>query len=186
MCDTCTAGEALVQASGSVEPDFDGDPQVLIRSTLTAQLDGADWKSRLLTAVVDDNQTVIGGSDVTTRPGAFEIAWPGQGTGTFDISLVEDAFLNWLESGTSRAFIAKKDYLGVGGVITIGRYDDDVISGSFSGTAGYWPIGSDPEQEPPSATVEIADGRFKYSGKRFSGLTATPGSAARGKKASGD
>ncbi|MEO0109093.1 MAG: hypothetical protein ABIK62_08020, partial [candidate division WOR-3 bacterium] len=167
MCDTCTVGEALVQASGSVEPDFSGDPDVMIRSTLTCQLDGADWKSRLVTTGVSGNQTIVTGSDATTRAGAIQIAWPGMSGGSFDVSLVEDAWVNWLDA-SGRAFMARKDFVGVGGAITVARYDDNVISGIFEGTAGWWPIGADPEHEPPSATVSIKNGHFKYSGRRFS------------------
>ena len=66
-------------------------------------------------------------------------------------------------------YIVQKDYQGVSGTIKVARYDEGVISGTFSGTLGQWPIGADPEKEPPSATVTISDGYFKYSGKRIQG-----------------
>jgi hypothetical protein len=84
------------------------------------------------------------------------------------VTVTEDAMLGWMDAASGRPYIALKGYQGVSGTISIGRYDEGVISGSFNGVAGYWPMGGDPEKDPPSTTIRIADGRFKYSGERFS------------------
>jgi hypothetical protein len=54
----------------------------------------------------------------------------------------------------------------VSGTIEAARYDDRVVSGTFSGTLGYWTMGQNPKEDPPSETMEIQNGFFKHVGLR--------------------
>jgi hypothetical protein len=65
-----------------------------------------------------------------------------------------------------KLYIVQKSYVGVSGSIEVDRYDDKVISGRFSGTLGHWTAGQNPEEDPPSETIEVQNGVFKHSGLR--------------------
>jgi hypothetical protein len=172
LCDTFTVKEAYDYLGNHTEPGgatlyWQGDGNVMLRSAGRFKVNNNDVKCYMVICVVDGSITTVGCNDGLGEVGQVQVQWPGVGAGTFDVSTVDDAMLVFAGVGGGLPYIAQKDYLGVSGTIKVARYDEGVISGTFSGTLGQWPIGADPEKEPPSATVTISDGYFKYSGKRM-------------------
>ena len=57
--------------------------------------------------------------------------------------------------GTDRDYLilVQKDHVGVSGTIEVKTYDADIISGTFSGTLGYWTPTQDLEMDPPVVTM---------------------------------
>lgn len=172
LSDTFTVKEAYDYLGNHTEPGgatlyWQGDGNVMLRSAGRYTLDGNSVKCYMVICVVDGSITTVGCNDGLGEVGQVQVQWPGGSTGTFDVSTVDDALLVFAGVGGGLPYIAQKDYQGVSGTIKVARYDEGVISGTFSGTLGQWPIGADPEKEPPSATVTISDGYFKHSGKRM-------------------
>jgi len=175
LCDTFTVKEAYDKVGNHTDPYngttlyWQGDNNVMVRSAGRYRVNDQDVKCHIVQCILDGGVTKVGCNDGLGAVGQVQAEWPGLGTGTFDVSTTEDARLVFAAVGGSTPYIAQKDYVGVSGTITIERYDEGIISGTFCGTLGQWPVGADPEDEPPSATVTIDDGFFKYSGKRIQG-----------------
>jgi hypothetical protein len=72
----------------------------------------------------------------------------------------------WTDINTGRYYYAQKNYLGVSGHIKIDRCAGDIMTGSFSGTLGYWDwVTHNPYADPPEETVTFTKGIIKYTGK---------------------
>jgi hypothetical protein len=173
LCDTFTVQEAYDALGNQTEPGgaslyMQGDGNVMLRSAGRFTVDGSNVKCYMLICTVDDDGvTVLACNDGLGQVGQVQVEWPGGSTGTFDVSQVDDAVLVWIGYGSMQPYIAQKDWQGVGGSINVTRYDAGVVSGTFSGTLGWWPPEANPREDPPSQTVTIGDGYFKYSGKRI-------------------
>lgn len=94
-------------------------------------------------------------------------ALPGRGPGSWNCLSAGDAEIvvtDFNQSG--KYFVVKKDYVGVSGTIEAARYDDYIVSGTFSGTLGHWTPGQNPEEDQPAETIEIQNGILQHVGLR--------------------
>jgi hypothetical protein len=166
ICDSMTIGEALAGANRTSDQaflDFAGDADVMVRSKCSLVVAGAAQQFFLV--VADRGSTVtIAAQDATPSPGQVTMTFPS-GLGTYLLPQADDAMLVWYDIPQGRYYMAGNDMQGVSGTITIDRLDDAVISGTFSGTLGWWQTGHDPSQDPPDATTEVGSGWFKYAGE---------------------
>ncbi len=93
----------------------------------------------------------------------FEVIYPGEGTGQFNTSADEGAMVTWIEMLSGRTFIAANNYVGVGCQIKVTKSTDDFLTGTVSGSVGYWSISQNPESVPPMQTLRLTDGCFKVT-----------------------
>jgi hypothetical protein len=106
------------------------------------------------------------------------ISFPGDQPGLFNCTADENATIYWTDAGTGYTYTVMKNYVGVNGTISVDRCRSDVITGHFSGKLGWWDFGKDPEKEPPSDTITLEGGVFKFTGKVSSGKLSPQGIAA--------
>jgi hypothetical protein len=166
ICDSMTIGEALVGANRTSDLAFlafAGDSNVMVRSKCTLEVAGGAQRFHLLIAERGGTVT-IAAHDATPSPGQVIVSFPDS-PGTYSMPQASDAMLVWYDIPAARYYMVGNDMQGVFGTITIDRLDDAVISGTFSGTLGWWDTGHDPSQDPPDATVEVGSGWFKYAGE---------------------
>jgi hypothetical protein len=64
-----------------------------------------------------------------------------------------------------RTYYAQKGFVGVGCQINVTRCTPDAIYGDLAGTVGYWEPPNDPTRVPPTKTISLTQGKFKYTGK---------------------
>jgi hypothetical protein len=98
---------------------------------------------------------------------AITVHFPGAGPGSWNCLSAGDAEIvvtDFNQSG--KYFVVKKDYVGVSGTIEAARYDDYIVSGTFSGTLGHWTPGQNPEEDQPAETIEIQNGILQHVGLR--------------------
>jgi hypothetical protein len=93
------------------------------------------------------------------------INFPGSGPGSFDCSTTDGAVIIWSEVISGRSYSVQRGLVGVGGTIDVSRSESDIMTGRFSGLLGWWDAGRNPNEDPPSDTVRLKDGVFKYTGK---------------------
>ena len=117
--------------------------------------------------VVDGNTTTVSsfaGQPFQMPVCSMTVQFPGTGPGVWNCAAQDDACMTVIDFGSGRYYFVKKDLVGVDGQIETIRYDDDIISGTFSGTLGYWDYDMDPEVVPPASTISIEGGVFKHAG----------------------
>jgi hypothetical protein len=172
--DTFTVGEALAGV-GNVTDPWKGATLLLhelepmmIRAQMTMKKDGGDVHGYSVGVVVDDVTMVscFAGQPQQVPQYGVTVHFPGASPGSWNCQTDQGAVIAVSELMSGRLFLVQKDYVGVSGTVDVKTYDEDVISGKFSGTLGYWTVGQDPEEDPPSATMDVQDGIFKHIGIR--------------------
>jgi hypothetical protein len=91
---------------------------------------------------------------------------PGAGPGSWTCETDEDALIGVTTIASAKLYLVQKNYVGVNGTIEVDRYDNKIVSGRFSGKLGWWAIGQNPDEDPPTETIEIQNGIIKYAGLR--------------------
>lgn len=172
--DTFTIEEAINDIGNTTDPKsgatlvlHEYEP-MMIRAQMTMKKDGGDQFGYSVGVVVDEVTIVscFSGQPRQVPQNGVVVHIPGTGPGSWTCETDEDAVIAVTELMTGRLFIVQKDFVGVNGTIDVKTYDEDVISGTFSGTLGYWTLGQDPEEVPPAATTTILNGVFKHIGIR--------------------
>jgi hypothetical protein len=80
-------------------------------------------------------------------------------------------YIDQLVSG--RTYLADSGYVGTNCTIDVGSCGlnkGDIVSGTFSGTLGWWEEGHNAFRDPPDATVTFSNGVFKCVNNRSGGL----------------
>jgi hypothetical protein len=176
--DTCTAGEAVTQMGTLTDPiellgrnttfTWEGDTLVMLKALINLNKDGTSYECYSVLVDEAEKTSITGwarenGADIDYFMGI--ITPPSVGPGQYIIGVDDDAGLEWVDYSTGKFFMAGKDMIGVEGVITVECYEPDRISGTFSGTLGWWEGDPDPPR-PPDETIQIKDGFFKHTGVR--------------------
>jgi hypothetical protein len=176
--DTCTVAEAY-DAMGAV--DDPGSPArlmlyrapsmepMMIRAQMRFQRDGQELRGTSAGVAVDDGVTMVStfaGPAMQPPTCNLTVHFPGLGPGSWNCLGQEDALIMAIDFATARVYVVQKDLVGVEGVIEASRYDENLISGTFSGTLGYWTEGQNPREDPPASTLSIQGGVFKHVGAR--------------------
>lgn len=142
--------------------DDNSNLAMMIRSNMNMTIDGTDvWGYQV-------GRTVAGGCTFMTcvsEPGqgslyVISVSFPGVSTGSFDCT-TSDAAMSVFNASSGKVFIVDDGLAGVSGNIDVKRSNSNIVSGTFSGTLGYWPQGE--TSDFPSETLEIGEGFFKYS-----------------------
>ena len=141
---------------------------MMIRSQMNMKKDGSDLHGYSVGVVVDDVTMVncFAGQPRQLPEYGVTVHFPGSNTGSWNCQTDDDALIAITDLTSGQLFIIQKDYVGVNATIDVSTYDEDIISGKFSGTLGYWTIMQNPEEDPPSMTISIQDGVFKHVGIR--------------------
>jgi hypothetical protein len=172
--DTCTIHEAYNTLGNVVDPKTGAElnlyilDSMMIRSQLRMKKDGSDLRGYSV-GVHEGSPTSIAcftGDDIRTIQYGVSVNIPGPQAGSYNCQTDEDAELLFTDLYAAKAYIAKKKYVGVNGTIDVQGYTADRVSGTFSGTLGYWTPGQNPEEDPPSETIELQNGFFKHMGLR--------------------
>ncbi len=176
VTDTCTAGEAYDLCSTGADPwkgarlkSFYGDRDVMVRAEAKMCKDGEDLRGYSV-AVINDEATIVAGwVDIQddSKTCSFEVSFPPFGPGTYNCQTDDDVVIGIVKMSSAKAYFVEKGLNGVSGTITVTRSRDDFVSGKFSGTLGYWGPGLDSSKDPPTETLQITNGFFKHTGKRF-------------------
>jgi hypothetical protein len=172
--DTCTIAEALAEVGNVSDPWKGATLQLhemepmMIRAQMRMKKDGTDQHGYSVGVAVDDVTMVscFAGQPQQLPEYGVIVHFPGAAKGSWNCASDEDALIAVTEFMSGRLFIVQKDFVGVSGDVDVSTYDEDVISGKFSGTLGYWTPGQNPEEDPPSATITVQDGVFKHIGIR--------------------
>ncbi len=174
--DTCTASQAYYGIGNVTDPWHSAQllcyafDTVMIRSQMRFSKDGTPLHGYSVGVALASGVTTVNcfASPPLQEPQyGVTVHFPGTGPGSWDCLSAEDAEIYITDfSQSGKWFAVKKDLVGVSGTIDVARYDGDIISGSFSGTLGHWTEGQNPEEDPPSETIEIQNGVFKHVGLR--------------------
>lgn len=179
MADSCFPGEAREAMGGLVDPQpylgsqaefrVYGDSMVLLRAVCTVTRSGELLKARAVQATRASSGSLV--NAMLCPEGSAEVAanvmifFPGDQPGEFNTQSAEGAQIHWLDVDRERTYLAIKDFVGVGGTITVDRCRSDAVTGRFSGTLGWWAPGRNPGVEPPSDVITLEDGQFRFTGK---------------------
>ena len=172
--DTCTVHEAYNTLGNVVDPWRSAQltlyiaDSMMIRSQMRMKKDGSDLRGYSV-GVHEGSPTSIAcftGDDIRTIQYGVSVNIPGPQAGSYNCLTDKDAELVFTDLYSGKGYIVQKDYVGVSGTIDVQGYTGDRVSGTFSGTLGYWTIGQDPEEDPPAETVELQNGFFKHMGVR--------------------
>lgn len=173
--DTCTVGQAFAGAGNRTDPKtlkgrnatyrMSGDTLLMVRAQMRMKRNGESFRGYSVGVTVHDVTSVscFAGNNLGN---GITVNFPGSGPGSWDCVAQDDAEIVWTDILAGKAYFVGKDLVGVSGTIEVPRYEADVISGTFSGTLGYWSTGRSPEEEPPDETISITDGIFKHTGVR--------------------
>jgi hypothetical protein len=183
MADTCFSIQALNRMSSRTDPTphrggnaswfCTGDSMVLLRAVCQVKRDN----ELLRPGYVQATRSISGSGisavlypEQSSDPAAnVMISFPGDQPGEFNCTSDENATIYWTDAGTGYTYTVMKNYVGVNGTISVDRCRSDAITGHFSGKLGWWDFGKDPEKEPPSDTITLDAGVFKFTGKVGSG-----------------
>lgn len=174
--DTCTTTQAYY-GIGNVTDPWKGaqllcytTDTVMIRAQMNFDKDGSPQHGYSVGVVMASGVTTVNcfaSQPFQTPQYGVTVHFPGAGPGSWDCLSAEDAEILITDFNQSGKWYAvQKDFVGVSGSIEAARYDGDIISGRFSGTLGHWTTGQNPEEDPPSETMEIQNGIFKHAGLR--------------------
>lgn len=173
--DTCTVREAYYGIGQVTDPwkgaqllHYSAD-SVMIRSQMRFEKDGTSLRGYSIGVALAGGVTTVNcfaGQPKQQPEYGITVHFPDTGPGSWNCLSTEDAEILVTDFRSGKYFIVKKDLVGVAGTIEAARYDDCVVSGTFSGTLGYWTMGQNPEEDPPSETFEIQNGFFKHVGLR--------------------
>ncbi len=179
LADTCLPLEALTGIAQVTDPNpyfgrnasfrIRGDTLVMLRHILDVRCQGTPLRSCLVTATLGNHpnlQAPLAAPGDTGISRQITIGFPAA-PGEYNIQQTDDAFLCFMDTEQGRIYWIAPGYVGVGGNITIHRITDDLITGHFSGVAGYWAPGSNPQTDPPAATINLTAGTIKHTGLRF-------------------
>jgi hypothetical protein len=182
LTDTCTAGEATEVTRGSMgynSPSYyrgrrarfymAGDSAVMVRSRMDFDRDGSPLHGYSVGIAMASGFTTVNcfaGQPFQEPEYGVTVHFPGAGAGSWNCLSAEDALIGIASLTSGKFYVVQKGYVGVDGTIEVDRYDDKILSGRFTGTLGWWAIGLDPEEDPPTETIEIQNGIFKHSGPR--------------------
>ena len=150
-----------------------GDTLVTLRAICTVNRDGDTLRASLVQGMRDGSGSGI--NAILCPDGSDEVAanvmigFPGDQPGLFNCTSDENATIYWTDAGTGYTYTVMKNYVGVNGTISVDRCRSDAITGHFHGKLGWWDFGKDPEKEPPTDTIALRDGVFKFTGKVGSG-----------------
>jgi hypothetical protein len=173
--DTCTAIQSYYGIGNVTDPWkgaqllFYATDSVIIRSQMRFSRDGTALRGYSVGVAMANGVTTVNcfASQPMQEPQySLTVHFPGAGPGSWNCLTDEDAEMYITDLSSGKYFAVKKDYVGVSGSIDATRYDDYVISGTFSGKLGHWTLTQNPEEDPPSETVEIQNGIFKHLGLR--------------------
>lgn len=175
--DTCTTTQAYY-GIGNVTDPWKGaqllcyaTDTIMIRAQMNFEKDGSPQHGYSVGVAMASGLTTV--SCLASQPFqepqyGVTVHFPGSGPGSWNCTAQEDAEIfvfDYTQGG--KWYVVQKDFVGVSGSIEAARYDADVISGRFSGTLGHWTEGQNPEEDPPSETIEIQNGIFKHLGLRL-------------------
>lgn len=173
LSDTCTAAEALGSVGTRTEPKsrkgrnatfrFSGDSLYMIRAQLNGSKDDEDFHAYHVLATMSGVPAVTGFAGEQGDIG-FTVQFPGSGTHVLGVT--EDAGVMWYDLSTMKRYVAAENCVGISGTIQVARFDPDILSGTFSGTLGWWAPGHNSNEVPPDETIQILDGFFKHTGPR--------------------
>ena len=184
MADTCLLAEAFAELGNTIDPtpgrdgiqasfEIYGDSLVMLRAVCRVKRGDDTLQAPLVQAMRGGTGSGIsallyvkGSSDPAAN---VMISFPGDQPGMFNCTADENATIYWTDAGTGYTYTVMKNYVGVNGTISVDRCRPDAITGHFSGKLGWWDFGKDPEKEPPTDTIALRDGVFKFTGKVGSG-----------------
>jgi hypothetical protein len=174
--DTCTTTQAYYGIGNATDPwkgaqllHYAGDT-VMIRSQMRFSKDGTPLHGYSVGVAIASGVTTVNcfaGQPMQEPMYGMTVHFPGTNAGSWNCLSTEDAeiFVTDFNQG-GRWYAVQKDFVGVTGEITAARYDEWVVSGTFSGTLGHWNTSQNPEEDPPEETIEIQNGIFKHVGLR--------------------
>jgi hypothetical protein len=172
--DTCTINQSYYGIGDVTDPwkgaqllCYQGD-SMMIRSQMRFSKDGTALHGYSVGVAMASGVTTVNcfASQPMQLPEyGITVHFPGASTGSFNCVAQDDAEIVVVSFSSGRAWHVRKDYKGVTGSIEVQRYDDYVVSGTFSGTLGYW-SSHNPTEYPPDETIEIQNGIFKHLGLR--------------------
>lgn len=178
LADTCMAveadyaGESQDPKTGASLSRF-GDSLVMLRALCRVKRGDDTLQAPLVQAMRGGSGSGIsallyakGSSDPAAN---VMIGFPGNEPGMFNCTSDENATIYWTDAGSGRTYTVMKDYVGVNGTIDVERCRSDVITGHFQAKLGWWDFGKDPKKEPPTDTIGLRAGVFKFTGKVGSG-----------------
>lgn len=184
LADTCLPWQA-VRAMGNLTDPVPGrgghqaqwiaygDSLVMLRALCRVKRDDDTLWAQFVQAVRNSSGSGISAllyPAQSSDPAAnVMISFPGDQPGLFNCTSDENATIYWTVAGSGRTYTVMKDFVGVNGTISVDACRPDAIIGHFYGKLGWWDFGKDPEKEPPTDTIGLRDGVFKFTGKVGSG-----------------
>jgi hypothetical protein len=178
MADTCFPQEAEWTMGENHDPVErrhghayfmrDSDSMVLLRAVCQVEKDHELFRPLSTMAYRGGSSGLTGLLHVkgsTDLAANLQLGFPSNSPGTFDCSTTDNASIIWMDVDAGRNYYVMKDFVGVSGTIKVDRCRSDAVTGSFSGTLGWWDAGRNPQEESPSATITLDHGIFKYTGK---------------------
>ncbi len=184
LADTCLPWEAVRAMGNQIEPvarrdgrqaqwTAYGDSLMMLRAVCRVKRDDDTLRAQLVQAMRGGSGSGINAllyAEGSSDPAAsLMIVFPGNEPGMFNCTSDENATIYWTDAGSGRTYVVMKDFVGVSGTIDVKRCQSDAIVGHFDGSLGWWDFGKDPEKEPPSDTIALEGGVFKFTGKVSSG-----------------
>jgi hypothetical protein len=184
LADTCLPWEAVRAMGNQTDPvarrdgqhaewTAYGDSLVMLRALCRVKRDDDTLQAQLVQGMRGGSGSGINAllyAEGSSDPAAsLMIGFPGNEPGLFNCTSDENATIYWTDAGTGRTYVVMKDFVGVSGTIDVMRCQPDAIIGHFDGSLGWWDLGKDPEKEPPSDTITLDAGVFKFTGKVGSG-----------------
>jgi hypothetical protein len=184
LADTCLPWEAARAMGNLTDPEPGrgglhaeltayGDSLVMLRALCRVKRDDDTLWAQLVQATRSISGSGISAllyPEPSSDPAAnVMISFPGDQPGLFNCTADENATIYWTAAGTGRTYVVMKNYVGVSGTIDVKSCQPDAIIGHFEGKLGWWDFGKDPEKEPPSDTITLDAGVFKFTGKVGSG-----------------
>ena len=171
--DTFTIEQAYDDIQVKIDPNTNAGlslthSPMMIRSQMRMKKDGADLRGYSVGIVIDDVTMVncFAGQPRQLPEYGVTVHFPGSNTGSWNCQTDDGALIAITNLMNGQLFIIQKDYIGVNATIDVTTYDENIVSGKFSGTLGYWTISQNPEEDPPSMTISIQNGIFKHVGIR--------------------
>jgi len=201
MADTCLPWEAMRAMGGRTDPvprrdgkqaywTALGDSLIMLRAVCQVARDGDTLRSPGVQATRGSSSSGVhallykqGSEDITAT---VMITFPGDQPGKFNCASEENAVIYWMDVERGHTYVAMKGYVGVNGTISVECCQSDAIIGHFSGTLGWWDFGKDPTEDPPSATITLEGGLFKFTGKVTPALARGTDSASLISEPAGD
>lgn len=187
LTDTGLVGEALsdvVRCLGDTSPFWwrgrraqfrlFGDSAVMVRSQMTMTAHGSPLHGYSVGVTEGNGYSAACFTGAVMRQADYRVSVNFPGAGTWDCLVADDAEIVWLELATTKLFHVGDGCVGVSGTITVDQLDEELAHGTFSGTLGYWVPPHDPSKVPPDEVLNVTEGFFKRSGRRYSGDARRP------------